>query len=128
MQLHRIIILCILFLQNLIKEVLKQLKTFKSEMREDRHRTESELQSTKEGLKQLKKKVDSQDSAIQKKDDEVSTVGDNKKLMLRFVARSFCSACVIVLAPFSHTVAPSRDRFNVRVIVFTKRNNQWAGL
>ena len=51
------------------------------------------------------------------------TVGDNKKLTLRFVARSFCSACVIVLAPSSHTVAPSRDRFNVRVIVITKRNN-----
>ena len=51
------------------------------------------------------------------------TVGDNKKLTLRFVARSFCSACVIVLAPSSHTVAPSRDRFNVCVIVFTKRNN-----
>ena len=53
----------------------------------------------------------------------ICTVGDNKKLTLRFVARSFCSACVIVLAPSSYTVAPSRDRFNVRVIVFTKRNN-----
>ena len=55
----------------------------------------------------------------------VYTVEDNKKLSFRFVCTIVSFACVIVLTPSAYTAAHSRDRFNVRVIVFffPKRNN-----